>query len=55
MSLARTTPAGLPRPLPLVGHALQLLRRPWEFLAAARPLGDIVEIRIGPAPAYLFC
>jgi cytochrome P450 len=53
MSLARTRPAGLPRPLPLVGHALQLLRRPWDFLANARPLGDIVEIRLGPAPAYL--
>src|SRR5262245_37264784 len=46
-------PARLPRGLPLLGHALQLLRNPWTFLATARPLGDVVEIRIGPRPAYL--
>jgi len=53
MLLARTTPAGLPRPLPLLGHALQLLWNPWEFPGAVRPLGDIVKIRIGPRPAYI--
>jgi pentalenene oxygenase len=46
-------PARLPRALPLLGHALHLLRDPWTFLTAARPLGEVVEIRIGPRPAYL--
>jgi len=43
----------LPRALPLLGHALHLLRTPFSFLATARSLGDVVEIRIGPRPAYL--
>jgi len=43
----------LPRALPLLGHAVHLLRDPFTFLTAARPLGDVVEIRIGPQPAYL--
>jgi pentalenene oxygenase len=43
----------LPRSLPVLGHALALLRNPLTFLATARSLGDIVEIRIGPRPAYL--
>src|SRR5215475_6701525 len=46
-------PTRLPRALPLLGHALHLLRDPWTFLTTARPLGDVVEIRIGPRPAYL--
>jgi cytochrome P450 len=47
------TPARLPRALPLLGHALHLLRDPLTFVTAARPLGDVVKIRIGPQPAYL--
>jgi len=47
------TPARLPRALPLLGHALHLLRNPFSFLTTARALGDVVEIRIGPQPAYL--
>jgi len=46
-------PSRLPRALPLLGHALHLLRDPFTFLTTARPLGDIVEIRIGPRPAYV--
>ncbi len=48
-----TAPTRLPRALPLLGHALHLLRDPWTFLTTARPIGDVVEIRIGPRPAYL--
>jgi pentalenene oxygenase len=43
----------LPRALPLLGHALRLLRDPWTFLTTAHQVGDVVEIRIGPRPAYL--
>src|SRR5690349_20109303 len=50
---AATTTARLPRALPLLGHALHLLRNPWDFLAAARPLGDVVPIRIGLGTAYI--
>jgi cytochrome P450 len=46
-------PARLPRALPVLGHALHLLRQPFSFLATARTLGDVVEIRLGPRPAYL--
>jgi cytochrome P450 len=53
MQSAATPAVRLPRPLPLLGHALQLLRDPWGFLAAARPLGDIVKIRLGTSPAYI--
>jgi cytochrome P450 len=47
------TPARLPRALPLLGHALHLLRDPLTFVTAVRPLGDVVKIRIGSQPAYL--
>ncbi len=53
MSLAPGTGVRLPRSLPLLGHALALMRRPWDFFAAARPQGPVVEIRIGPRRAYL--
>ena len=46
-------PTRLPRALPLLGHALHLLRDPLSFLTTAWPLGDVVKIRIGPQPAYL--
>ncbi len=45
--MATTTirPATLPRPLPLLGHALRFRRQPLEFIESLRPLGDIVERR----------
>jgi hypothetical protein len=42
-----------PRALPLVGHALPLIRRPVEFLDSLPPHGDLVEIRTGPTSACL--
>src|SRR6266536_2086403 len=53
MPSTRPRPVRLPRPLPLLGHALHLLRDPLAFFTAARPLGDVVEIRVGPRPAYV--
>lgn len=44
-----TAPGGLP----LAGHALDLLRRPLEFLAEVRDLGPVVRFRLGPKDAYL--
>ncbi|MEU0881577.1 cytochrome P450 [Lentzea sp. NPDC005914] len=44
-----TAPGGLP----LAGHALDLLRRPLEFLTELRELGDVVKFRIGPLQTYL--
>ncbi|GCE02613.1 cytochrome P450 [Embleya hyalina] len=47
--------ARLPGARPLFGHAPALLRRPFPLLAAAARAGDLVEIRLGPKPAYLAC
>lgn len=39
--------------VPVLGHALQLWRRPLELLAGLDPDADLVEIRLGPKRAYL--
>ncbi|MFJ5261122.1 cytochrome P450 [Streptomyces sp. NPDC088387] len=44
-----------PRPLPVVGHLWPLMRRPIEFLESLSTYGDLVEIRLGPTPAYVPC
>ncbi|MFE5818504.1 cytochrome P450 [Streptomyces sp. NPDC056479] len=44
-----------PRALPLVGHAIPLMRRPVEFLDSLPAYGDLVEIRLGPTRAYVPC
>ncbi|MFC9278924.1 cytochrome P450 [Streptomyces collinus] len=44
-----------PGGLPLVGHAVQLARRPLEFLSSLPAAGDLVELRLGTKPAYLPC
>lgn len=41
--------------LPVLGHALQLWRRPLDFLSSLPAKGDLVEIRLGPRRAYLAC
>lgn len=53
MATTKTRLAALPRPLPLLGHALSFKRRPLEFLESVRTLGDIVMIRLGPKPVYI--
>jgi pentalenene oxygenase len=52
--------AGAPRPtpvapgrLPLLGHAVQLARRPLAFMDGLRQYGKVVRIQLGPAPAYV--
>ncbi|MEU1482129.1 cytochrome P450 [Streptomyces sp. NPDC005760] len=44
-----------PGAVPLLGHVLALWRRPLEFLASLPAHGDVVEIRLGTARAYLAC
>ncbi|MFE6904406.1 cytochrome P450 [Streptomyces sp. NPDC057717] len=44
-----------PRPLPVVGHMFPLMRRPIDFLGSLSEYGDLVEIRLGPTPAYVPC
>ncbi|MFJ5726061.1 cytochrome P450 [Streptomyces sp. NPDC093149] len=44
-----------PGGLPLVGHALQLARRPLEFLGSLPGAGDLVELRLGTKVTYLPC
>ncbi|MEV4559823.1 cytochrome P450 [Kitasatospora sp. NPDC049285] len=45
--------ARMPKSLPLLGHALKLLRDPLRFLEEQRPLGDAVQIRLGLRKAYI--
>ncbi|MGW3721688.1 cytochrome P450 [Streptomyces sp. NPDC005133] len=42
-----------PGALPLIGHALQLARRPLPFMTSLREHGTVVRIRIGPTPAFV--
>ncbi|MFD0689851.1 cytochrome P450 [Actinomadura fibrosa] len=44
-----------PGALPLVGHAWELLRDPLAFAARLPSYGDLVEVRLGPARAYVPC
>lgn len=42
-----------PGRLPMLGHLMQLARRPLDFLQELRPMGDLVKIYLGPRPAYV--
>jgi pentalenene oxygenase len=44
-----------PGAVPVVGHAVELYRRPLEFLASLPAHGDVVELRLGPGRAYMVC
>jgi cytochrome P450 len=46
-------PPTAPGRLPVLGHLVQLRARPLDFLQRLRPLGDVVEVRLGPSRAYL--
>lgn len=50
--LTATAPE-VPGGLPLLGHALRLLRLPVAYLQSLREFGDIVQIRIGSSPVYV--
>lgn len=52
----RTTRFGrAPGTWPLLGHVPQLRLRPLKFLESLAGHGDLVEIRLGPRPAYVLC
>ncbi|MFL6145068.1 MAG: cytochrome P450 [Labedaea sp.] len=42
-----------PGRLPLVGHAVQVLRSPLDFFMSLREQGEVVLVRLGPMPAYV--
>lgn len=44
-----------PGGLPLLGHALKMLRDPLDFLPSLRAHGDLVRLRLGPQQAYMAC
>ncbi|CAM5520933.1 cytochrome P450 [Streptomyces aurantiogriseus] len=52
---APTAAAIAPGRLPVLGHAVPLLRRPLRFLTSLPSHGDLVEVRLGPLRAYLVC
>ena len=41
-----------PGRLPLVGHAMPLIRRPVDFVSSLSEHGDVVRIYLGPVPTY---
>ncbi len=41
--------------LPVLGHALQLLRRPLTFFTSLPAQGDLVRIRLGSVDAFVVC
>jgi cytochrome P450 len=45
--------AGAPGRWPVVGHAPALISRRLEFLSSLSSVGEVVEIRLGPIPAYV--
>ncbi|GLF96807.1 cytochrome P450 [Streptomyces yaizuensis] len=57
MTMAETafTRAVAPGALPLLGHALRLLRDPLPFVSCLASHGDLVEIRLGPQRVYMVC
>jgi cytochrome P450 len=48
-------PPCAPGTLPLLGHALPLLRNPLSFLTTLPASGDLVQVRLGPWRAYVVC
>ncbi|WP_245546947.1 cytochrome P450 [Nocardia brevicatena] len=44
-----------PGSLPVLGHAVAMLRNPTQFLSRLPECGDLVEIRLGPAKAIVVC
>jgi len=40
---------------PFLGHVVALQRRPLVLLDSLPAHGDLVEIRLGPRPAYVVC
>jgi cytochrome P450 len=40
---------------PLLGHVAALQRRPLRFMESLAAHGDLVEIRLGPRPAFVLC
>ena len=43
----------VPGRLPLLGHTMSLLDRPFRFLSSLRSHGEVVRIYLGPLPVYL--
>lgn len=52
MSTALNAVPRAPGRLPLLGHALPLLRRPLTFMTALRNTGDLVRVDVGTLPIY---
>ncbi|MFF4622009.1 cytochrome P450 [Nonomuraea jabiensis] len=52
-SATRTSPPPAPGRLPVIGHALQLWRRPLEFLDTLTAYDPLVAVHLGPRPSYV--
>ncbi|MFD0686385.1 cytochrome P450 [Actinomadura fibrosa] len=54
METEQPVPAA-PGALPVLGHALPLLRAPLRFFTSLPELGELVQIKLGPQRAYVVC
>ncbi|MEV7285572.1 cytochrome P450 [Streptomyces sp. NPDC093252] len=48
-------PPRVPGGFPLLGHTPHLMRNPLSFLRSLPAAGELVEVRLGPWPAYVVC
>lgn len=52
---ASSRPPQAPGSRPLLGHAVELRRRPLAFMESLPAYGPVVKVRLGPQPAYVVC
>lgn len=52
MSTALKAVPRAPKHVPLIGHALPLLRQPLDFMKSLRETGDLVRVDVGTLPIY---
>ncbi|MGW1605542.1 cytochrome P450 [Streptomyces eurythermus] len=52
-SVTHSSPPVAPGRMPVIGHALALLRRPLEFLDTLAAYDGLVAVHLGPRPSYV--
>ena len=55
MTTVLPAPALAPRNVPVLGHALRMIRDPLAFLTSVDVTADLLELRLGPQKAVLCC
>lgn len=50
-----STASTVPGSLPLIGHLVPLIRRPFDFMRSLPRHGDVVRLRLGTASVFVVC